>query len=126
MKKITLAILLSGLWLNANEFLRNEIVFKNLWINKFDNLNLTFPSQALNGIMWIIWGFIFCASLTLLLEKFSCIKSSIITWLLGFVLMWIVCWNLNTLPTKILFFAVPWSLAEVYIAALISKKLQAP
>jgi len=37
---------------------------------------------------------------------------------------WIVLWNSAVLPLDLLWIAVPWSLVEVFIAALISNRLQ--
>jgi len=35
MKKFLLATLAAGVWVNACEFLRNEVVFKNTWTEHF-------------------------------------------------------------------------------------------
>jgi hypothetical protein len=37
--------------------------------------------------------------------------------------MWVVIWNLNVLPLGLLYFAVPMSLFEAFVAAWIIKRL---
>ena len=123
MKKFMLATFLSGLWLNTNEFVRNEILFKEKWIIEFQKLGLIFPSEPLNGLIWVMWGFVFCGVLTILVKNLSCLKSSVLAWIQGFGLMWIACVNLGVFPIDLLFVAIPWSFIEVYIAALISIKI---
>jgi len=46
-----------------------------------------------------------------------------VLWFAGFILMWLVSWNLNVLPTAILPFAIPLSLLEAFLASFIVKKL---
>jgi hypothetical protein len=48
----------------------------------------------------------------------------ILAWLMAFLMMWLVTWNLEVLPVGILRVAVPFSLLEVLIASLIVRKLQ--
>jgi hypothetical protein len=45
---------------------------------------------------------------------------------MGFVLMWIVTGNLNVLPFGLLPVAVPWSVVEVILAALIAQRIMGP
>jgi hypothetical protein len=42
---------------------------------------------------------------------------------MAFVLMWIVTGNLGVLPFKLLLYAIPLSILETFLAALIIKKL---
>jgi len=59
MKKNILATLGVGIVVNLSEFLRNELLLKQQWIEKFSSMDLTFPSAAINGLLWIVWGFVF-------------------------------------------------------------------
>lgn len=123
MPKKCLAILLAGIFINISEFIRNELLFKSTWIEGFRKLGLTFPSQPINGLGWVIWAFIFSIFLVVIIQKFSVIQSTLITWSLGFVLMWIALLNLEVFPTTLLLAAIPWSFLEVYIAGCIAKQL---
>jgi hypothetical protein len=124
MKKIILAILLSGLWINISEFVRNEFVFKYYWIDHFDSIGLNFETLPINGVLWGVWGFLLAYVLYELLQKFSLKKSIIFTWIPSFLMMWIVIFNLQTLPLDILIFAVPLSLLEIFIAGIIINKFK--
>lgn len=115
----TLSTALAGLWINASEFFRNEILVKNDWVNHFQSLGMTFPSAPINGAVWGLWGFLFATVIYLLSQKFSLIQTTIISWLMAFVLMWIVLWNLNMLPSGILVYAIPLSLLECLVATYI-------
>jgi hypothetical protein len=46
-----------------------------------------------------------------------------LSWVTGFVLMWLVIWNLNVLPFSTLVYAVPLSLLESFLAAYICAKI---
>ena len=121
-----LTVVLVGIWVNASEFLRNEILFKDLWVGHYKSLGLVFPSEPWNGLVWIVWGFLFAAATFSLSRSASLLKTTLLGWLLGFVLMWLVTWNLNVLPPRILVYAVPLSLLEVLVAAYISQRLTPP
>jgi hypothetical protein len=121
--KNILAIVLSGIWVNASEFFRNEVLLKKAWVSHYQSLGLTFPSAPVNAIGWIVWGFTFAGALYLLSRKFSIIQAALIGWLTGFVLMWIVTWNLAVFPLSILPYAIPLSLLEVFIGTLICLKV---
>lgn len=108
--------------MNLSEFIRNELVIKNIWIDGFAAIGLTFPSEPINGATWGLWAFVFVAILSLLCKKFSILESTLIAWGIGFVLLWVAMWNLGVLPKDLLLWAIPWSFLEVYIAALICTK----
>jgi hypothetical protein len=123
MNKQFLAILSAGVWMNINEFIRNELVVKHLWVEGFNEIGLSFPSSPINGAVWGLWAFIFIAILSWLCTKFSVLISSLIAWFTGFVLLWIAIWNMGVLPKNIIYWAIPWSFFEVYVAALICSKI---
>jgi hypothetical protein len=52
------------------------------------------------------------------------LQTTLLTWTAVFVLVWIVLWNSAILPLDILPLAVPWSLVEIFLGALIAKKVQ--
>ena len=123
MKKPLLAILAAWIWMNVNEFVRNELVVKHLWVEGFDAIGLGFPSSPVNGAVWGLWALIFIAMLSWLCTRFSVLESCLIAWFTGFVLMWIALWNMGVLPENIIYWAVPWSFIEVYVAAFICARI---
>ena len=56
-------------------------------------------------------------------KKFTLVQTALLAWFVGFVFMWIVIGNLGVLPYGLLAFAIPLSLLEAFVAALIVKKL---
>jgi hypothetical protein len=120
---IAIAILLSGFWITFSEFLRNEILFKSYWVNHFNSIGLKFETLPLNGMLWTLWSFLLAFVIFILLQKFSFCKTLFLTWILAFVMMWIVAYNLQVLPTSILLISIPLSLLEVFVAIWIIRKL---
>lgn len=123
MKKYILAVFAAGIWMNISEFIRNELIIKRIWLEGFSRIGLSFPSAPINGAVWGLWAFIFVSFLALLTTKFDALMSTVISWAIGFVLLWIAMWNLGILPGGLLYWAVPWSLVEVYVAVLICKRI---
>jgi hypothetical protein len=117
------AILVSGLWINASEFFRNEVLLKSHWTSHYLSLGLTFPSGPVNGMVWMLWGFLFATGTMHLSRATTLLKAVLIAWLFGFVLMWLVLWNLNVLPVDILPYAIPLSLLETWGAVYVCQRL---
>ena len=124
LRSTVLPILLAGIWINICEFARNELLLKSEWNEHFGALGLVFPSAPLNLSVWVIWGFSLAAAILVISRKFSMAGTVILAWLMAFLMMWLVTWNLEVLPVGILRVAVPFSLLEVLIASLIVRKLQ--
>ena len=118
-----MTVLLTGIWVNASEFFRNQVLLKQYWLAHYQALGMTFPSAPLNGMMWVAWGFLFAYAIYLISRKFNLIQTTLISWLMAFVLMWIVIWNLNIIPEAILVYAVPLSLLETLIGSYICTKI---
>lgn len=126
MKKLSkniITVLVTGLWVNGSEFFRNEVLLKPYWTEHYRKLGLIFPSDPVNGIVWMIWGFLFAFIMFLLSQKYSLLSTILISWLVGFVLMWHVLWNLLVLPDGLLLYAIPLSFLEVFISAILCKKI---
>lgn len=122
-KKTIVPILLATIWISLSEFLRNELFFKNFWLDHYNNLGLVFPSETINGLMWGLWSLLFAIAIFVIAKKFTLWQTGLISWFVGFVLMWIVIWNLGVLPNGLLYAAIPLSLLEAFVASLIIKKL---
>jgi predicted neutral ceramidase superfamily lipid hydrolase len=118
-----IAVILTGIWVNASEFFRNEVLLKTYWIDHYRSLGMTFPSEPLNGMIWVAWGFLFAIAIYIISRKFNLIQTTLVSWFMAFVLMWIVTWNLNVLPGAILIYAVPLSLLEAFIGSYICIKM---
>jgi hypothetical protein len=117
-----LAVILTGIWVNASEFFRNEVLLKTYWVDHYQSLGMTFPSKPLNGMIWVAWGFLFAMAIYLISRRFNLMQTTLISWFMAFVLMWFVTWNLNVLPSAILLYAVPLSLLEAFIGSYICRK----
>jgi hypothetical protein len=125
MKRKIVAILLSAVWISVSEFVRNEFLLKSYWTDQYESMGLVFPSAPINGAVWVIWSLFFAISIYFIAQKFTLIQTTLLAWLVGFVLMWLVVGNMNVLPFGILPFAVPLSFLEAFIASYIVKRLAA-
>ena len=123
LKNTVLPILLTGLWINISEIVRWGLVIKSHWVNHYQSMNLVFPTEPVNGIIWLIWGFLFAVIVFILSKKFNLIQTTLLSWFVVFVMLWVVLWNINILPRVILWIVVPLSLLEAFISALICKRL---
>jgi hypothetical protein len=117
------AVIAAGFWVNICEFLRNEVLLKTYWVDHYRSLGMTFPSEPTNGVIWVLWGFLFAVAIYLVSRKFNIIQTAIISWFMAFVLMWVVTLNLNILPAGILIYAVPLSLIEAFLGSYICIKI---
>jgi len=122
-KKTILPIIIVGIWINISEIIRWELLIKSFWVKHYAGLNLVFPNEAINGIVWVLWGFLIAIIISVLSKKFSLIRTTLLSWFVVFVLLWMVLWNVNMLPKNILWYVVPLSLIELFIGAYIYKRL---
>ncbi|MBN2045564.1 MAG: hypothetical protein JW757_11130 [Anaerolineales bacterium] len=123
MKNKFLPVFLAGMWVGLSEFVRNELLLKSHWVSHDQQLGLIFPSSPVNAIIWVIWSFVFVGLIFVLLQKFSSMQTTLLAWVFGFFMMWLVVWNLDVLPLSILPLAVPLSILETFLAAYICKAL---
>jgi hypothetical protein len=122
-RKTVLPVLFAAIWISISEFARNEFLLKKYWTRHYDSLGLVFPDGAMNGMFWGLWSLLLALFIWIISKKYDLIKTTFLAWLVGFVLMWIVIWNLGVLPAGILIFAVPLSLLEAFLAALIIRAM---
>ena len=123
LKRTILPTLLATIWISISEFVRNELLLKPFWVEHYQKLGLVFSSEPINGAVWGLWSLLFAISIFIISKKFSLIETTLLSWFVGFVLMWVVICNLNVLPYGILIYAIPLSLVEAFVATLIIKKL---
>ena len=123
MKSKLLAFLLCGIWVNLSETLRWELLIKAYWEDYYEAKGLIFPGEPANGFVWLTWGFIIAFVVFVLSRKFSLLQTTLLSWLALFVTLWIVLWNIDILPIKILPFVVPLSFIEVLIGTWIIRRI---
>jgi hypothetical protein len=123
LKKTILPILLATIWISISEFARNELLAKSYWTRHYESLGLVFPSELVNGLIWGLWSFLFAVAIYVISRRFSLLQTTLLSWYVGFVLMWVVIWNLGVLPPGLLYVAIPLSLLEAFVAAWIIEKL---
>lgn len=125
LKKTVLPIILATVWISISEFLRNELLIKSYWTDHYEEMGLVFPSDPINGAIWGLWSLLFAVAIFIISKRFSLVQTTLLAWFTGFVLMWVVVGNLGVLPGRVLYVAVPLSLLEAFLAALIIRKLAA-
>lgn len=124
LKKTILPILLAAIWISVSEFVRNELLVKSYWTGHYEKLGLVFPSEPINGALWGFWSLLLAIAIFVISKKFSLIQTTLLSWFVGFVLMWFVIGNLGVLPDGLLYIAVPLSLLEAFLAAFIIFKMK--
>lgn len=122
-KRVVLPIVVATLWISVSEFVRNELLLKSYWTNHYESLGMAFPSEPVNGALWGLWSLLFAIAIYVLATRFTLVQTALLAWFVGFVLMWVVIGNLGVLPLELLYFAVPLSLLEAFVASWIIKKL---
>jgi hypothetical protein len=123
MKKV-IPIIIATLWISFSEFIRNNVLLKRFWTDHYESLGIVFPEKAINGALWGLWSLLFAIAIYFVATKFTLIQTVMISWLFAFVMMWVVIGNLGVLPIAILWFAVPLSLLETFVATWIIKSFQ--
>jgi len=66
---------------------------------------------------------LFAKAIYLISRKFGLKETTFISWFTAFVLMWVVTGNMGILPFKILWYAVPLSILETFVASWITIKM---
>jgi len=123
MRKTLLPVLAATIWISVSEFVRNEFLLKDYWVAHYSAMGLEFPSEPVNGAVWGVWSLCYAVVIFVISKKFDLKQTTALSWILGFVLMWLVVGNLMVLPYGILPYAIPLSMIEAFVAALIIQKL---
>jgi hypothetical protein len=123
MKKTVVPILLATVWIGVSEFARGSFLLRPFWVDHYAKLGLVFPEKPVNGAVWGLWSLLFAVAIYLIAKKFTLVQTALLAWFVGFVLMWVVTANLGVLPYGVLPLAIPLSLLEAFVAALIVKRL---
>ena len=120
------AVAAAGVLITLSEFVRNELLFKYFWVDHYAVLGMTFPSDPVNGVVWMLWSFVFACVVFAISRKFPFTQTFLLAWVTGFVMMWLVIGNMNVLPFGLLWYAVPLSLLEAGLAVWIVVKITPP
>jgi ABC-type bacteriocin/lantibiotic exporter with double-glycine peptidase domain len=123
-KRTILPVLLATIWISISEFARNEVLLKPLWIKHYQDLGIKFPSEPINGALWGVWSFLLAIAIFILAKRFTLIQTTFFSWFFAFIMMWVAIGNLGVLPFGLLWYAIPLSILESFIAAWIIKKFQ--
>ena len=123
LKSTILPILLATIWISISEFARNEFLVKSYWTDHYKELGLIFPSEPVNGAIWGVWSLLFAIAIFIISKKFTLWQTTLLSWFVGFVMMWVVIGNLGVLPYGLLLYAIPLSFLEAFVAVLIIKKI---
>jgi hypothetical protein len=121
-----LAVMLAGVWVNLCEFVRNQVLLLPQWHAHYRDMGLVFPAQPVNAMLWMVWSFLLAGMVFAISRRFGLWQTTFLAWVMGFVMMWVVIWNLAVLPLGILPIAVPFSLVEALGAAFICRRLARP
>jgi hypothetical protein len=119
LRSTVLPILLATIWISISEFVRNSFVLHHFWTEQYRILGMTFPEQPVNGAVWGAWSLCFAIAIFIFSRKFTLVQTTLLSWFVGFVLMWLVIGNLGVLPFAILYYAIPLSLLEAFVASFI-------
>jgi len=122
-RKTFFPVLLATMWISISEFVRNQVLLKSYWIKHYEKLGLVFPTKPINGAIWGLWSMLFAIAIFIISKKFSLVQTTLLSWFIGFVLMWVVIGNMGVLPDGLLYAAIPLSLLEAFVASFIVKKL---
>ena len=122
--KPVLAVILATAWISSSEFVRNQFLLSSYWTAHYREMGLVFPARPLNGAIWGLWSMMLAVCIFILSRKFSLISTTLIAWIMGFVMMWLVIGNLSVLPCGILVYAIPLSLLEALVATVIVRQLR--
>jgi len=49
-----LSVILTGIWVNACEFVRNEVLLRKYWVDHYQSIGMIFPSAPINGMIWVL------------------------------------------------------------------------
>jgi len=120
------AVVVAGLWIGLSEFVRNQLLLASIWQRHYTSLRLVFPVEPVNAVVWMVWSFAFAILLFSISRRFTLLQTAALGWVTGFLMMWLVIWNLSVLPLGTLPFAVPLSILESFVASYICLKIAPP
>lgn len=125
LRTTVLPVLLTTTWISLSEFVRNQFLLKSYWTRHYAELGLVFPARPVNGALWGLWSLLFAVAVFIISRRFSFLHTALVSWFVGFALMWVVIGNLGVFPVGLLWAAVPLSLVEAFLASYIATRFPA-
>lgn len=119
LRYVVLPVVLATIVISLSELVRNELLLKSAWTSHYESLGMVFPSQPINNAVWGLWSLLLAVAIFVISRRFSLVETTLLSWFVGFVLMWIVIGNMGVLPFGLLWFAVPLSLLEAFLASAV-------
>lgn len=119
LRYVVVPVVLATIVISLSEFVRNELLLKSTWTSHYRSLGLEFPSQPINNAVWGAWSLLFAIVVFVISRRFPLVQTTLLSWFVAFVLMWVVIGNLGVLPPGLLWFAVPLSLLEAFLASAV-------
>ena len=117
-------IFLVAVWINVSETIRWMLYSKSKFETLYQSKGLKLPGGPINMVLWVIWGIVIASLVFVLARRLTLMQATMLYWLAAFVTTWIILWNFDILPLDMLWVVIPLSLFEIFIATLISVKLQ--
>ncbi len=122
-KRTVLPILLTGIWINLAATIKWMVLIQPYWIEKYSQMGLVFPESMMNNLVWMIWGFMFASVIYVLIRKFNLVQTTLLTWFMAYIMLWVIVWNVGVLPTAMLWINVPLSFLETLAGAWICRRV---
>ncbi|HNW82248.1 MAG TPA: hypothetical protein PKG52_05075 [bacterium] len=79
LKKTVLPILLATVWIVISEFARNQVLLKYFWAAHYERIGMIFPSEPVNGALWVFWSLLFAIAIFIMLKKFTVIQTTLLS-----------------------------------------------
>jgi hypothetical protein len=117
-------VVLVAIWINFSGSVRWMLFARPRFEALYKGMGLEYPNTPLINILWMVWGVLAAVLVVFLSKKFTMLHTMVLSWLVIFVMTWIVQWNSAVFPLALLWIVVPWSLFEIFVAVLISNRLQ--
>jgi len=120
--------LAAGLVINISEWLLNEFVMKERWVEAMKALGKTGAMTMNNIIVWNIWGFLAGIGLIWLYAAIrprfgpgaqTAVKAGVAVWFFAHLLWTIGNWNMGLFPASLMTIPLVWTLVETIVAALV-------
>jgi hypothetical protein len=120
--------LAAGIVINLSEWMLNELVMKERWMEAMKALGKTGEMTVNNIIVWNVWGFLCGIGLVWLYAAIrprygpgagTAAKAGIAVWFFAHLLWTIGNWNMGLFPTSMMMIPLVWTLVETIVAALV-------
>ncbi len=122
-KKAIWHILIISLWINIAETLRWLLYSKAYFLEVYQSLNLVLPFGPIYLILWLIWGILLSTIIYIISKKYTLLQTTVMIWIMAFLMVWITLFNLNVLPLSMLWLVIPLSFIDILVGVLISNYL---